>query len=212
LRARGIAYVGEVARVPESALVAMLGPASGHHLAALAHNRDPRPVQRRRRRRSMGAQHALGRSRKTIAEIDTVLVQLVDRVTRRMRAADRPGRTVMLRLRFDDFSRATRSHSLDRATAATAPIVATARGLLSLVSPLIEGRGCTLIGISVGNLDDDCAQLTLPFDRVSGGALDASVDDVRERFGSGAVTRAALLGRDPLLEMPMLPDDDEPSN
>ncbi|MBV9936298.1 MAG: DNA polymerase IV, partial [Actinobacteria bacterium] len=62
-------------------------------------------------------------------------------------------------------------------------------------------------GISVGNLDDDGAvQLVLPFDRRSGNALDAALDDVRERFGSDAVTRAVLLGRDPGISMPMLPD------
>jgi DNA polymerase-4 len=207
LRARGITHVGEVAKVPEAALVGMLGPAAGRHLAALAHNRDPRPVQARRRRRSMGAQHALGRAPKTLAEIDAVLVELVDRVMRRMRAADRTGRTVMLRLRFDDFSRATRSHSLDRATAATVPILAAARGLLALVAPMIAGRGCTLVGVSVGNLDDDATQLTLPFDRLAGGPLDAAVDDVRDRFGNAALTRAVLLGREPLSSVPLLPDD-----
>jgi DNA polymerase IV len=207
LRARGIGSVGDVAHVPEAALVAMLGRASGRHLCALAHNRDPRPVQGRRRRRSMGAQHALGRWPKSAAELDAVVVELIDRVTRRMRAGDRTGRTVMLRFRFDDFTRATRSHSLDRATAATTPILAVARGLLRLVMPMIERRGITLVGISVGNLDDDTAQLTLPFDRVAGGALDVVVDDVRDRFGAAAVTRAVLLGRDPVLSVPLLPDE-----
>src|SRR3989440_4035830 len=61
LRSRGIRNVGEVAQLAESALVAMLGRASGRHLHALAHNRDPRPVQVGRRRRSMGAQRAVGR-------------------------------------------------------------------------------------------------------------------------------------------------------
>src|SRR4249919_4291291 len=61
LHSRGISTVGEVAELPEGALVAMLGPAAGHHLHALAHNRDPRPVEVGRRRRSVGAQRALGR-------------------------------------------------------------------------------------------------------------------------------------------------------
>jgi DNA polymerase IV len=207
LHERGISTVGEVARLPETSLVTMLGRASGRHLHALAHNRDPRPVQVGRRRRSIGSQCALGRSRKTPEAVDAVLVSLVDRVTRRMRAAGRAGRTVVLRLRFGDFSRATRSHTLPRPTAHTQTILLTARWLLATAMPEIERRGLTLVGIAVANLEDDGAlQLVLPFDRHSGAALDAALDEVRRRFGSTAVTRAVLLGRDPGFTVPMLPD------
>ncbi len=186
LHARGIATVGQVARLPEDALVAMLGRASGRHLHALAHNRDPRPVQVGRRRRSMGAQRALGRSPKSPAALDAALVSLVDRVTRRMRAAGRAGRTVMIRLRFDDFSRATRSHTLPRCTFQTQPILATARALLATAMPLIERQGITLVGVAVANFDDErVMQLELPLDRADGAALDAALDDVRDRFGVG---------------------------
>jgi len=206
LHGRGITTVGEVAQLAEATLVSILGRASGRHLHALAHNHDPRPVQVGRRRRSIGSQRALGRSRRSPSMIDADVVALVDRVTRRMRAAKRVGRTVVLRLRFDDFSRATRSHTLSRATANTHTILATARGLLATARPLIERQGLTLVGIAVGNLDDaDAVQLTLPFDRHSS-ALDAALDDVRDRFGSAAVTRAVLLGRSEGLSVPMLPD------
>ena len=207
LRNRGIVTVGEVARLPQGALVSMLGQYSGRHLHALAHNYDPRPVHVGRRRRSMGSQHALGRSLKSPADVDASLVALVDRVTRRMRNAGRAGRTVVLRLRFDDFTRATRSHTMPRATARTAGILAAARDLLAGAMPLIERRGITLVGVAVTNLDDSGAlQLSLPFDGVVADALDAALDDVRERFGSSAVTRTVLLGRDQGLTVPMLPD------
>jgi DNA polymerase-4 len=207
LHRRGIETVGEVARLPEVALVSMLGLGQGRHLYALAHNRDPRPVQVGRRRGSIGSQRALGRSPRSYDAIDTVAAELVDRVTRRMRAAGRAGRTVVLRLRFDDFSRATRSHTLPRATAHTPTILATVHALLHASRPMIEHRGVTLIGVAVGNLDnDDLIQLALPFDRRSGSALDTALDGVRDRFGSAAVTRAASLGRDPGWSMPMLPD------
>ena len=206
LRRRGIRLVGEVAGLAESALVSILGPASGRHLHALAHNRDPRPVQIGRRRRSIGSQHALGRSPRSPEAVDASVVALVDRVTRRMRAAGRLGRTVTLRLRFDDFSRATRSRTLPRATADTRTILAAARDLLAAATPMIERHGLTLVGVAVGNLDDDGAvQLPLPFDR-HGSSLDVALDDIRERFGSAAVTRAVLLGRDPGLSVPLLPD------
>jgi DNA polymerase-4 len=203
----GIMTVGEVALLADAALVAMLGRAAGRHLHALAHNTDPRPVQTRHRRRSIGSQRALGRSPRSSDAIDAVLVGLVDRVTRRLRTAGRIGRTVVLRLRFDDFSRATRSHTLPRATSRTQTILTVARGLLATAMPMIERRGLTLVGLAVCNLDDDNAvQLTLPFDRYSGDALDAALDEVRDRFGSTAITRAVLLGRDQGLSVPLLPD------
>jgi DNA polymerase-4 len=207
LHERGIRTVGQVARLGEATLVSLLGRASGRHLYALAHNRDPRPVQTGRRRGSIGSQCALGRSRRSADSIDTVLVGLVDRVTRRMRKAGRVGRTVVLRLRFGDFSRATRSHTLPRATAHTHTILSTARGLLAGAMPVIERDGLTLVGVAVANLDDDRAvQLALPFDSYSGDALDAALDEVRARFGVNAVTRAVLLGRDFGLTVPLLPD------
>jgi DNA polymerase IV len=207
LRCRGITTVGEVAQLAEPVLVSMLGPAAGRHLHALAHNRDPRPVEVGRRRGSIGSQRALGRSPKTHEAVDAVLVALVDRVTRRMRSAARAGRTVVLRLRFDDFSRATRSHTLPYATAHTETVLATARALLATARPMIERQGLTLVGVAVANLENDVpAQLTLPFDRHSGGALDAVLDEVRARFGPTAITRAVLLGRDQGLSVPLLPD------
>jgi DNA polymerase IV len=203
----GIRTVGEVAELAEPTLVSLLGRASGRHLYALAHNRDPRPVQARRRRRSIGAQRALGRSPKTLADVDAALVGLVDRVTRRMRAAGRVGRTVVLRLRFDDFSRATRSRTLQRATANTQAILDVARELLAVATPLIERRGITLVGIAVANLEHGRAvQLALPFDRHSTDSLDAALDEVWLRFGSGAITRAVLLRRGSGIAMPVLPD------
>jgi DNA polymerase-4 len=206
LHARGITTVGEVARLGQATLVAMLGRAAGSHLHALAHNHDPRPVQPGRRRGSIGAQRALGRSPKSVSEIDAALVALADRVTRRMRAAGRAGRSVVLRLRFADFSRVTRSHTLPHATYQTDAILATARGLLAASMPLIEHRGLTLIGMAVANLEsDDTLQLALPLDGHDRAALDAALDEIRERFGLSAVTRAVLLGRHTGPAIPLLP-------
>ena len=129
-------------------------------------------------------------------------------MTRRMRAADRAGRTVTIRLRFDDFTRATRSHTLDRATAHTPTILAVARDLLAIAGPLIMYRGCTLVGVAVSNLDDHGhVQLTLPF-----AAHERGRTRHRGRRRSRAIrvgralTCAVLLGRDPGLTVPMLPD------
>ncbi len=206
LRDRHVNTVGEVARLGEAALVSMLGTAAGRHLHALSQGCDPRPVRVGRRRRSIGAQHALGRSPRSPDDIDAVLTGLVDRVSGRMRAAGRAGRTVVLRLRFNDFSRATRSHTLPEATSHTQTLLDTARALLAAAMPTISRRGLTLVGVAVGNLADGTEQLALPFDPRGDGDLDAALDAVRMRFGASAVTRAVLLGRDHHPPVPLLPD------
>ncbi|MBV9819658.1 MAG: DNA polymerase IV [Solirubrobacterales bacterium] len=205
LRAAGLSTVGQVARLDERVLTDLIGRASGRKLHALARNRDPRRVRRRPRRRSIGAQRALGRGPHTPRALQSALMTLVDRVARRMRAAHRACRTVVLRLRFADYARATRSHTIAEATARTATLLAVARGLLRDAGELIARRGLTLIGISLTNLcDRDAIQLALPFDRASG--LDSALDELRDRFGTGAITRGAHVGREPEDWVPLLPD------
>jgi DNA polymerase IV len=208
----GVRTVADVANLREGALVSLLGPAAGRHLHALAQNRDPRVVQVGKRRGSIGSQRALGSAPRNGGprdpdELDAILAGLVDRVARRMRAADRIGRTVVLRLRFADFTRATRSHTLPGPTAHTQTILTTVRALFAEATPLIAGKGLTLVGIAVGNLNNgDAVQLELPLFAHSGGELDEAMDRVRDRFGTTALTRAVNLGRDPGLTVPMLPD------
>ncbi|HWC47151.1 MAG TPA: DNA polymerase IV, partial [Casimicrobiaceae bacterium] len=203
LHAWNVRTVGQLAALSEPTLVAMLGQAVGRQLHALAHNRDFRRVEARKRRGSIGSQRALGRGRHSAATIDATLVAIVDRITRRMRTARRVGRTVVLRLRFGDFERATRSHTLPFATASTQVVLATARALLAVATTEIERRGLTLIGCSIASLESDSTRQPLlgPDD-----AVDAAVDAIRDRFGTAAITRAVLLGRDPDFSMPVLPD------
>ena len=207
LHARGLMTVGQVAALAESTLVAMLGRAAGRQLHALAHNRDPRRVRVGVRRGSIGGQRAIGRGPHTDTELDSTLVALMDRVTRRMRRAQRVARTVVLRLRFSDMTRATRSHTITEATAQTRPLLGVARELLAEARPLISERGITLLGISLTNLlNADEVQLALPLDRHMPTALDIALDSVRDRYGSDAIVRAVLLNRDPGIAMPQLPD------
>jgi DNA polymerase-4 len=204
LHARGLTKVGDVARLSEGDLIAVLGRAAGRHLHALAHNRDPRRIRVGVRRRSIGTQRALGRRARSPAELDTILVGLVDRLAGRLRKAGRICRTLTLRLRFDDFARATRSHTLPEPTDETVVILATLRGLLAAALPTIAARGLTLMGITFSQLDNEEDQLALGLDHKR--ALDIALDSVRERFGTEAITRAVLLGRDRGFEMPLLPD------
>ena len=148
--------------------------------------RGPHAAERRRRGRSPGSSTGS---------------------TRRLRAADRVGRTVVLRLRFDDFSRVDPvAHPAAADVRTRRRSSTTAHGLLAAGEALIGDRGLTLIGIAVANLDDDGAvQLELPLRAHTGGELDAAME-VRDRFGSAALTRASLLGRQQGPTTPLLPD------
>lgn len=207
LRARGLHTVGDVAALPESALVGMLGPGTGRHLHSLSHNHDPRIVVTGRRRSSVGSQRALGRGRRTKDELDGILLSLVERVTERLRAGKRVGRTLTVRFRMDDMSRQTRSRTLVQPTDRTDEFLDAGRDLLAERWPHLEQAGCTLLGISVSDLSSaDAVQLGLDLDGHDHRRLDHVLDDVRTRFGSSAVVRASLLGGDDGRSVPMLPD------
>jgi DNA polymerase-4 len=208
LREHGIVTVGQLAGLPEAVLVTILGRAAGRKLHAIAHNRDPRRVRPGRGRRSIGSQSALGSRSRSPAELDAIAAGLVDRVTRRARKHGRVGRTVILRLRFGDFTRATRSRTLARPTASTATVLATLRALLAAERDVIRRRGLTLVGVSLTNLeraDQMGVQLELPLD--SPAALDAVTDAIRDRFGTTAVQRATLLGRTERMSAWLMPGD-----
>ena len=208
LHERGITTVRQVAELPEPALVGMLGRGSGRHIHALAHNRDPRRVETGRRMRSMGSQQALGgRRARTPADLDAVLIGLVDRVARRLRSSDRVGRTLILRLRLGDFSRISRSHTVAEATDETVVLLGALRSLLHAELPRLADEGITLLGISVSNLEDARAvQLALPFGGIDRRSLDVVVDEVRTKFGTSAIGRTSLVRNGLAREAPRLPD------
>jgi len=210
LRSVGLHMVGEVADLPLDTLIGLVGVAAGRKLHALSHNQDPRPVVTGKRRSSIGSQRALGRRPKRPGELDAVLGGIVDRVTHRLRQSNRVGRTVVLRFRYDDFTRATRSRTLTEATSDTALLLRACTHLLESMKPTIAEKGITLLGLSITNLSDAGAiQLALPFSELAfadGTSLDVSLDSIREKFGTSSIGRATNVGRDMGLSVPMLPD------
>ncbi|WP_208012429.1 DNA polymerase IV [Cellulomonas shaoxiangyii] len=207
LRAYGLHTAGDVAALPEPVLVGVLGPAAGRHLHAVVHGRTPERVVTDRRRSSIGAQRALGHGPHSPTFVRSALLGLVDRVARRMRGAHRTARTVVLRLRFDDYTRATRSHSFAHATDSGEQLAAAATALLDDAAGLVRERGLTLVGVALTNLGSDAAvQDTLPLEHADRSALDTAADAVAQRFGSGAVVRASLLRSGDGVAVPLLPD------
>ncbi|MGK3950019.1 DNA polymerase IV [Microbacterium sp. K2] len=207
LKRYGIRTVGQLAELESATAERMLGKAVGAHLHALARLRDPRPVDTTRRRGSIGSQRALGRGPRSAEELDLILTQIVDRLARRLRDGDRVCRSVVLRLRFGDFAKATRSRTLGSATDRTAIVLTVARTLLAAAGPEITERGVTLIGVSLSHLDHaDRVQPELPIDWGDEERLDTVLDTLRDRFGATSVSRAAQMGRDPGWSSPILPE------
>jgi DNA polymerase-4 len=207
LHGLGIHTVGELADLEAATAERILGRAAGAHLHALARLRDPRPVDAAKRRGSIGSQRALGTRPRTPDELEVILTQIVDRLTRRLREKDRVCRTVVLRLRFGDFAKATRSRTLRSPTERTAVVLAVAQGLLAAAMSEIQERGITLVGVSLTQLGAAAAtQPELPLDWEDGMRLDTVLDAVRDRFGAASVSRAAQLGRDPGWSAPVLPE------
>ncbi|MET0673274.1 MAG: DNA polymerase IV, partial [Microbacterium pygmaeum] len=203
----GIHTVGQLAELEAATAERLLGRATGAHLHALARLRDPRPVDTTRRRGSIGSQRALGSRPRSPEELDLFLTQIIDRLARRLRERDRVCRTVVLRLRFGDFAKATRSHTVRFPTDRTSTLLGVARGLLAGARPEIDQRGITLIGVSLSQLGHaDSIQPELPIDWDDGARLDTVLDAVRDRYGAASVSRATQLGRDPGWSTPVLPE------
>lgn len=202
----GLRTVGEVAALDISVLQARLGKSWGAHLHALARNEDPRSVEVGRRRRSVGSQRSFPAGSVDRSAADQILVEVSDRVARRLRDGERVARTVTLRLRYGDFAQATRSRTVSEATSSTEVVLNTAKDLLAVAWPEIERRGLTKVGVAVSGLTaNDAVQLSLPFDKAEWNAVDGAIDEIRDRFGTSALTRATLVGKESI-EMPLLPD------
>ena len=202
----GITHVGQVAALDPVVLQAKIGKAAGAHLVALANNRDPRTVEAGRRRRSVGSQRSFPVGTVDRSRAEAIVVELADRVARRLRSGRRVARTVTLRLRFGDFASATRSRTLADPTRSTEAILDAVTGLLDEVWPLVGERGLTKLGVAVSNLaSDEAVQMSLPFPGPDWAPVDQAMDEIRARFGVDAVTRACLTGQR-AVEMPMLPD------
>jgi DNA polymerase-4 len=195
----GIGTIGELAEVNSGALAPVLGPGTAGALRALSRNQDPRPVRGGRRSGSVGSQQALGRGLTDTDEMFVVVLGLADRIGRRLRAKDRSGSTLTVRVRFPGPRLVSRSHTLSSPTASTAALANLGSELVRRALVVADGAPVTLIGLSLSNLTTDrFLQLELELDEgdvLRAGSLedlrrqsiDESVDAVRERFGRDLV-------------------------
>jgi DNA polymerase-4 len=208
LAANGIETIGQLAQSSPQAMQRVLGKAAGRKLTALAWNKDPREIQTHRRATSAGAQSALGRKPATEKVFRPVLLHLAERIARRLRAKDRPCRTVTVRVRFADMRAVTRAITLPAPISATTMLAEIATDLVSSVlRDYPDERTISLLAISASHLGDSILQLELPFaladdglrpgtrKGMARGRADRAMDAIRDRFGSEAVAYAsAALG------------------
>lgn len=197
----GIVTVGDLAATPEETLVRALGSAAGSQLHALAWNRDDRRVEPNQETKSIGHEETFPHDIRDRGTLERELLRMGDRVAARLRAADRVGRTVVLKARYGDFRTVTRSRTLPSPTDLAAVVSRTANELLR---DLDVGDGLRLLGVSVHQLElpqTGNEQQQLSFDDEAGprspavrGDLERAVDRVRSRFGDDALGSAALVG------------------
>ena len=209
LAGQGIHTIGALAATSPQALRHLLGHAVGDKLGSLALNADGRRIETRRRARSVGAQSALGRRSIDDAVLATTFGHLADRVATRLRAKQRAGHTITVRVRFADMQSVTRSTTLRSAVASTRTLTDVGIGLAQCAcADHPEQHEISLLAISISHLVPECPfQLELPLGldpdehRVGterGDArreLDRAVDAARARFGSDAVGYAPVLLR-----------------
>lgn len=206
LASRGVHTIGQLAASSDSMLQNLLGRAIGHKLGALANNADPRPIETRRRARSVGAQSALGRRRATPALLREALGYLADRVAGRLRAGSVAGRTVTVRVRFAGMRSVTRSATLPHPVSTTLTLTELAVELArAALDDHPDQQEVTLVAVSVSNLvSEPVLQLELPMavdddPRRPGSptgsarwAVDHAVDHIRSRFGRSSVGYATV--------------------
>lgn len=194
----GVITVGDLAAIPLGTLTASLGPSLGRHLHELARAHDDRRVEPERAAKSVGHEETYARDLVEPADLRREVVRLADAVSARLRSSGLAGRTVTVKVRFHDHATITRSHTGDDPLD-TGPELA--RAATSLLERVDSSNGVRLLGVSVSGLAAGAArQLTLDWVEQGGAAAGAgwaqasqAVDEVRSRFGEGAVGPAALL-------------------
>ena len=206
LAALGIHRIGQLSAYRGATLEHLFGTARGSRFGSLATNVDDRAVVRSRRASSVGAQSALGRAEPTATLLRTVLGHLADRVTARLRASRRAGRTITTRIRFVGMRSVTRSRTLPEPVASTLTVLEVAEELVrAALADHPSEAAVTLLGISVSKLiDQPAVQQSLPLPGRADArrpttqagadrwAIDLAMDAIRDRYGARSVGYASI--------------------
>ena len=201
----GLVTVGDLARAPVATLEGALGRSAGRRLHELAWARDERPVVPDQAAKSVGAEETFAADIDDPEALAREVLRCAVRVGRRLRAASVAGRTIILKVRFGDFTTVTRARTLPGPVDADTEIGRVATELLTALE--VGRRPVRLVGVTAGGLvaEGDPVQLELGLDtggslaaahdpdRTRWDAVDRAADELRARFGDGAVRLASLL-------------------
>lgn len=193
----GLVDVVQVQQLSLAALADLIGPeakllklrAEGYGGTALNADRLPRSVSR---------ETTLARDVRDPEWLERTLALLTARVASQLREEGLMAKTVTLKLRHDDFYTVTRRHTLAEPTDLDGELLGAARTLFRQAFAEVRGRNraVRLIGIAATNLGTAASpDLFEPEERSRQRRLTQAVDQVRERFGFGAVGQGNLIGR-----------------
>ena len=190
----GVRTVGDLAALDERTVTAALGPASGHHLRALANGEDDRPVEVDRDPKSIGHEETYPTDLHDHDALERELVRLADAVSARLRRHGAGARTLTLKVRFAGFRTVTRSTTVDGAVDTGPDLVAALRPLLRALD---VGQGVRLLGVSTSNFAVPSEQLSLldgAETHAGSGRAAGTIDEIRDRFGTTAIGPASSIG------------------
>jgi DNA polymerase-4 len=192
LRGRGLHTIGDLARTPVSQLERAVGDAAAHRLHDLAWGRDPRRVQAGADEKSIGHEMTFSTDVTDGAVIHRELLRMSSMVAVRLRKHGVRARTVVLKLRFDDFTTITRSRTIPEPTDLGRQVYDAVR---AIYDSLRNDRPVRLVGVRAEQLQDPAGTLQALWDDTDGWReAEQVMDAASERFGRGAVTPARLLG------------------
>jgi len=205
----GVKTIGDLAALPSETLVRCLGPSLGAHLSALSHAEDPRPVETVGGAKSISVEQTYDIDLVGRSVLERELLRMSDRLALRLRRAGMATRTVSLKVRFEDFSTITRSHTEPLPIDTSHDLYAISLRLLDRAA--VGGRPVRLLGVGGDSLTASGEPRQLDLEGNEWGDLEDAVDEVRRRFGDGAVGPARLAGppEDPAAESVDTPDDGE---
>lgn len=195
LAALGIRTIGELARWPAGDLAARFGK-HGADLAQRARGIDTREVVTGHEAKSISKETTFARDVNDGDVLRATLRELADGVGWQVRKSELAGRTVTLKLRWTDFTTLTRQVTLDHTTDQDDEIFAAALDLFA--RHWVPGRAVRLIGVGLSGFEQPHRQLGLwddPGEAAQQRRLQDTLDDLRERFGSGTITRGSTFQR-----------------
>jgi len=190
----GLVNVSDIANTPVKTLARVVGQAAAEHLYELSWGRDPRVVTPNQAEKSIGAERTFESDIDDPEEILAQILDLSNKVAKRLRAANYFSRTVTIKVRFADFTSVTRSKSLPSSTDLATEIYATSKSLFEAMH--LQRARIRLVGVrATGLVPTSESSVQLEFSNRDSGwrEAEAAMDQVSLKFGNSAVKPARLI-------------------